>query len=791
MTTPAVTSEAVAVALTEAEARARAAAGRANTVVDQTSRPVSAIVRANVLTRFNALLGSLLVVILIVGPPQDALFGIILVVNTLVGVVQEVRAKRTLDRLVVVGGATATVVRAEGERDVPSREVVEGDIVEVGRGDQIVVDGVVLSSDDLEVDESLLTGESEPMSKPQGSRLLSGSWVVAGSGRQLAEVVGEASYGRRIAAEGRRFVLARSELRAGVDVILRGVTWVLVPTAVLLFVSQLAQANDLSEALRVSVAGVVNMVPEGLVLLLSTALAVGIIRLGRKRVLVGELGALEGLARVDVLCVDKTGTLTDGTPDLVAIEPLTEGIDVDDVLAGFAASDPDPNASLLAILRARPGTPWPVTWRIAFSSAQRWSAVGAGDGGWALGAPDVLMDWVAPPYRELLPYATQRIREHVSEGRRVLLFGWYPGDDPQDRPDGRFQPVAIVALGEQVRGDVMSTVSWFAAQRVTLKVLSGDEPVTVGAVASVVGIEGSDRPANARDLPRDDPVAYANLVHERNVFGRVGPDEKLAIVSSLQAHGHTVGMIGDGVNDVPALKQADLGVAMGSGSSAARSAAQVVLLDSRFAALPAVVAEGRRVIGNIEQVAKLFVTKTVYACLLAIAVGVAQRPFPFYARHLTLVSSLTIGIPAFVLALSPGEQRVEPRFLARVLGFALPAGFVAAGATFAGYEMARQEGLSLDECRTVATLVLFGVATWVLTIVARPLTRARVAMIALMIGLFLIVLASPGRRTYFTLHLPGLVVCMAVIGIIAVAGALLELGSRVANWASSWWRSRH
>jgi cation-transporting ATPase E len=790
MTTPAVTSEGVA-PLTEAEAQARVAAGRANTVTDQTSRPVSEIVRANVLTRFNALLGSLLIVILIVGPPQDALFGIILVLNTMVGIVQEVRAKRTLDRLVVIGGATATVVRAEGAREVPSREVVEGDVVGLGRGDQIVVDGVVLASDDLEVDESLLTGESEPVAKVKGSTVLSGSWVVAGSGRQLAEVVGEASYGRRLAAEGRRFVLAKSELRSGVDVILRGVTWVLVPTAVLLLISQLALASDLTEALRVSVAGVVNMVPEGLVLLLSTALAVGIIRLGRKRVLVGELGALEGLARVDVLCVDKTGTLTDGTPELVAIEPLREGVDVDDVLAGFAASDPDPNASLLAITGSRPGRPWPVTWRIAFSSAQRWSAIGVGEGGWALGAPDVLLDWVAPSYRPVVEFARQRISEHVSVGHRVLLFGWYPAASAEQRPDGIFQPVAVVALGEQVRGDVMSTASWFSGQGVTLKVLSGDEPTTVAAVAEAVGIEGSDHPMNARDLPDGDPGGYANMAHETNVFGRVGPDEKLAIIASLQQHGHTVAMIGDGVNDVLALKQADLGVAMGSGSSAARSAAQVVLLDSRFAGLPAVVAEGRRVIGNIEQVAKLFVTKTVYACLLAIAVGVAQRPFPFFARHLTLVSSLTIGIPAFVLALSPSERRVEPRFLSRVLGTALPAGFVAAGATFAGFEMARQEGLSLEESRTVATLVLFGVAMWVLTIVARPLTRARIVLVAMMITLFVIVLSSYGLRQYFSLDLPRLVVCMAVIGIIAVAGALLEIGSRVSNWILVWWRSRH
>ena len=368
--------------------------------------------------------------ILIVGPVQDALFGIILVGNTLVGIVQEVRAKRTLDRLVVVGGATATVVRAEGRREVPSRDVVEGDIVEVGRGDQIVVDGVVLSSDDLEVDESLLTGESEPVAKPQGSTVLSGSWVVAGSGRHLAEVVGEASYGRRLATEGRRFVLAKSELRAGVDVILRGVTWVLVPTAVLLLVSQLALASDLSEAVAGVGRGRREHGSRG-----TGAPAQHRTRRRHRRdwgageSLVGELGALEGLARVDVLCVDKTGTLTDGQPGARRrSKPLTDGIDVEDALAGLAASDPDPNASLLAITRARPAArPGRSTWRVAFSSAQRWSAIGVGEGGWALGAPDVLLDWVAPSYREVVPMAQQRVREHVSVGRRVLLFGWYPG----------------------------------------------------------------------------------------------------------------------------------------------------------------------------------------------------------------------------------------------------------------------------------------------------------------------------------------------------------------------------
>ena len=384
-----------------------------------------------------------------------------------------------------------------------------------------------------------------------------------------------------------------------------------------------------------------------------------------------------------------------------------------------------------------------MTWRVAFSSAQRWSAIGVGEGAWALGAPDVLFDWVAPSYARRHAVRAQRVRLHVAAGRRVLLFGWYPGTSADDGPNGRFKPVAVVALGEQIRrrrADDRSNGS--REQGVVLKVLSGDEPTHGRRHRRRRRYRRRTATVNARELP-DEGAEYAAVVQEGNVFGRVGPDEKLAIISSLQQHGHTVGMVGDGVNDVLALKQADLGVAMGSGSSAARSAAQVVLLDSRFEGLPAVVAEGRRVIGNVEQVAKLFVTKTVYACLLAIAVGVAQRPFPFFARHLTLVSSLTIGIPAFVLALSPSERRVEPRFLHRVLGTALPAGIVAAAATFSGFELARNEGLSLEQSRTVATLVLFGVGMWVLSIVARPLTRARVALIALMITLFVLVLASP------------------------------------------------
>jgi cation-transporting ATPase E len=765
--------------LDEHEALRRAAAGKANVVDDASTRSVAAILRANVVTRFNALLGSLLVVILIVGPPQDALFGLVLIGNTAVGVVQELRAKRTLDRLVVIGGATATVIRSGEARTVPSRDVVEGDLVEVGRGDQIVVDGTVSWSDGLEVDESLLTGESEPVSKPPGSRLLSGSWVVAGTGRHLAEVVGEQAYGRRLAVEGRRFSLTRSELRAGIDNILRGVTWVLVPTAVLLVASQLVQASDVEEAVRSSVAGVVNMVPEGLVLLTSTALAVGVIRLGRRKVLVQELGALEGLARVDVLCVDKTGTLTEGQPQLVGVEPLEDGVDAEAILSGFAASDPVPNASLQAIGRALPGSPWDVRWRVPFSSAERWSAIASADTVWALGAPDVLLGWLAPEHAHMTRQARAKVDERARAGGRVLLLASYEATHVDERPDGRLRPLALVVLGETVRHDAAATAAWFAEQGVELKVLSGDEPSTIGAVAGVVGIPGADAPVDARSLPEDVNELVAE-VERTNVFGRVGPEQKLAIIAALQSRGHTVGMIGDGVNDVLALKQADLGIAMGNGASAARSAAQVVLLDARFSALPAIVAEGRRVIGNIEQVGKLFVTKTVYACLLAIAVGIARLPFPFFPRHLTIVSSLTIGIPAFFLALGPNTVRAEGRFVLRVLRAALPMGTVAAAATFAGYALAREEGLSLGESRTTATLVLFGVGLWVLVLVARPLTPPKRVLISGLILAFLAGVIAPGFRRVFALELPRPVVLMAVIGVVAVAGALMELGLRAA-----------
>ncbi|HSR23181.1 MAG TPA: HAD-IC family P-type ATPase, partial [Candidatus Eisenbacteria bacterium] len=733
------------------------------------------ILRANLLTRFNAILGGLLVVILVVGPLQDALFGLVLVANTAIGVMQELRAKRVLDRLAVVSAPRARVVRDGRSEERSAGDVVLDDLLELQPGDQVVVDGVVRDAEGLEIDESLLTGEPEPVVKKPDDVVLSGSFVVAGSGRYQATRVGAAAYAQQLADQARRFTLVRSELRAGIDRILRLITWVLVPTATLLVISQLTRQASVADAIRGSVAGVVTMVPEGLVLLTSIAFAVGVIRLGHRRVLVQELPALEGLARVDVVCLDKTGTLTSGHLSVAALDVLDQGAPAPDALAALTAADPHPNASLRAIAAEYPDPPgWTAAATTPFSSARKWSATDFGEHGvWVLGAPDVLL--AAHPD----PAVTARVEGHAATGRRVLLLARGERAPSAESLPEPLRPVALVVLADQVRDDAADTLGYFLEQGVAIKLISGDHPRTVAALAEQLGLPGTAEPVDAQQLPTD-PARLTELMDRATIFGRVLPAQKRSMVAALQAGGHVVAMTGDGVNDVLALKDADIGVAMGSGTSATRAVAQLVLLDSRFEVLPGVVAEGRRVIGNVERVANLFLTKTVYATLLAIAIGVAQVPFPFLPRHLTVVSSLTIGIPGFFLALAPNTQRARPGFVGRVARFAIPAGTVAAVATFTAYALSRDEpGTSLAEARTTATMVLFGVALWILGILARPANTARRILIAAMAATFLLTLMLPSTRAFFGLDPPGALVWLAAVGAVALAGLALELGWRV------------
>ncbi|MCS7481813.1 HAD-IC family P-type ATPase [Umezawaea endophytica] len=729
--------------LTSEQVRDRVADGRTNDVPTQAGRTLGDIVRSNVLTRFNAVLGALFAVIVVVGPLKDGLFGLIIVVNSLIGIVQELRAKQTLERLAIVGEAKPVVWRDGARTEVGASEVVLDDVLELGTGDNVVVDGVVVGADALEVDESLLTGEADPVVKHPGDPVMSGSFAVAGTGRYRATRVGRDAYAAKLAEEASRFTLVSSELRAGIDRILRFVTWILLPAGALIVYSQLHGNEDLPSALRGAVAALVPMIPEGLVLLTSVAFAVGVIRLGQRNCLIQELPAIEGLARVDVVCADKTGTLTENGMRLTEVRPLFAGFEAAEVLAAFAAADPRPNASLQAVAEAHPNPPgWPVTAFAAFSSARKWSGASFGPhGNWVLGAADVLLPAASA--------ALAAAEELGAQGLRVLLLARASVPVDAAGAPGEVEPMALVVLAQRVRPDAGETLEYFAGQGVAVKVISGDNAVAVGAVAASLGLVGATAPVDARRLPS----TLGDEVEEGTVFGRVTPAQKRDMVGALQARGHTVAMTGDGVNDVLALKDADIGVAMGSGSPATRAVAQIVLLDDRFATLPFVVAEGRRVIGNVERVAALFLVKTVYSVLLAVLIGVVGFPFPFQPLHLTLIGGLTIGIPAFFLALAPNGDRARDGFVRRVLRMAVPVGAVAAVATFAAYWTSRavDNGTTQAQDSTTAVITLFVIALWVLVLVARPLVWWKLALIATMAALFLVALLVPFGQSFFEL----------------------------------------
>jgi magnesium-transporting ATPase (P-type)/membrane-associated phospholipid phosphatase len=759
--------------LSEAAVRERVLRGEVNEVPRRASRTIGQIVRANLLTPFNALLGSLFVLIMLTGAVQDALFGIVLIANMSIGIVQELRAKRTLDRLAVLTTPQARVVREANLREIPVEQVVLDDVLELRPGDQIVVDGVVLASDGLEIDESLLSGEAEPLSKDAGDQVLSGSFVAAGTGRIRSTRVGEAAYASQLAAQAKRFAPVRSELRDGINRLLVYVTWAIVPTAALLFVSQFRLADSWHDGIAGAVAGTVGMVPEGLVLLTSIAFAVAVVRLAGRRVLVQELPAVEGLARVDVLCTDKTGTLTEGrlvVQDLETLAEGTSGADLKEALAQLAAADPAPNATMAAIGSAYPlpATRWSPIASVPFSSARKWSAKSFGTRGtWVLGAPEVLLDAAAAMGRWRA--VADRVQALAEGGRRVLLLGSSETTLSGETLPADLAPLGLLVVQDRVRADAPATLRYFERQGVDVKVISGDDAVTVAAIAAEAGLQASGEPVDARSLP-EDAGALGDALQAHSVFGRVTPQQKRAMIGALQARGHVVAMTGDGVNDVLALKDADIGVAMGSGSAASRGAAQLVLLDSSFAALPVAVAEGRRVIANIERTGNLFLTKTVYAMLLAIAVGVAGVPFPFLPRHLTLVSLFTIGIPGFFLALAPSDRPARTGFIGRILRFAVPAGILAAGGTFAAYALARELELPLAVAQTTATIVLFAIGLVVLAAIASPMTALRAWLVAGMGAAFVAVMVVPSLREFFALTLPPTIVWL-VAGVIALAVA--------------------
>jgi cation-transporting P-type ATPase E len=758
--------------LTAEQVAERVARGETNVSSERTSRTLGEILRANLITRFNFILGALLVVILAFGQPQDALFGIVLVANALIGIVQELRAKRTLDRLAVLNAPTVRVIRNNANSEIAVAEVVLDDLIEVRTGDQVAADGVVRTSEGLQVDESLLTGEADPVDKKPGDQVLSGSFVVAGSGRYQATAVGDDAYARKLTAEAKRFSLARSELMDGINRILRYVTFAIPPAAALLLFSQLHSMTTFRDAVSGAVAGLVGMVPQGLVLLTSIAFGVAAVTLARRNVLVQQLPAVEGLARVDVVCFDKTGTLTDGSVVFDRVERLDDQAPIEAAL-GALASDENRNATLDAVARAFPVPDgWVRAGAVPFSSARKWSASSFRDKGtWVIGAPELVL-----PESESTVIA--RAAALAAAGQRVLVLAHSDAAvDGEQLPPG-VKPVALVVLTEQIRPDAAETLAYFTKQGVICKVISGDNPKTVGAVAARVGMAGAGDAYDARQLP-EDPAAMGEILETHSVFGRVTPHQKQAMVKALQARRHTVAMTGDGVNDALALKLADIGIAMGSGAPATRAVAQLVLLDGRFSTLPGVVAEGRRVTANIERVANVFITKTVWATVLAIAVSALLWPYPFLPRHLTIIDTLTIGVPSFFLALAPNYRRYVPGFVDRVLRFAIPAGVIVAASVFAGYAIVRAANLPLVEQRTAATLVALVLSLCVLVLLALPLTWRRVLLVGLVIIGFVLLFPLASVRKFYALELPsdriGLILAVAAAGsVVLIATWLLS-----------------
>jgi cation-transporting ATPase E len=786
--------------LNAAQVHERHTAELSNAVAHESSRSVWAIIRANVFTLFNTVLGSCLVLVLLVGDPRDALFGFIVVANAAIGVVQEYRAKRTLDKLAVLHAPKARVRRGGLAVELAVAEVVQDDLLLLRTGDQVPADAMVVVSEGLEIDESLLTGESEPVGKSTGDLSLSGSSVVAGHGSARVHRVGAESYAAALTAEARRFSLVNSEIRNSINRIILYIAWALIPIIVLVINGQMnahggwaaaIASGDWRIAVVSAVASIVAMIPEGLVLLTSISFGMAAVKLARSQVLVQELPAVEGLARVDMVCLDKTGTLTEGRMELAGTTVFEAVPGWEQVLAWLGAH-PNANATAAALsasysdgVQDRPIS------ELDFSSARKFSAVtfgsGAVAGEWVLGAPEVVLQ------PEFHPEPLATAFEASGRGLRALVLAHRaqapsaesatlgPGVSAGDFDLTGLVPVVLLVFREKVRPDAAETLEYFREQGVALKIISGDNPRTVAAVARDVGFDFAGDGYDARNLP-EDIDALAQVLQRESVLGRVTPEQKKAIVLALQSSGHVVAMTGDGVNDALALKHADIGIAMGSGAAATKAVSRLVLLDGQFSHLPSVVAEGRRVIANVERVANLFLTKTTYAIIISIVIGILMWRYPFLPRQLSIVSSMTIGIPAFFLALLPNARRYQPGFLRRTLMFAIPSGTIVAACILAVYSYATTfpnpllgEELAVREAQTAVTMTVLLVALWVLGALARPFDKWRALLVATMVLGLALVMAVPFARNFFALDIPRGGLLAVTIAVTAMGCLAIEL----------------
>ncbi|MDK7091244.1 HAD-IC family P-type ATPase [Bifidobacterium breve] len=794
--------------LTSKEVVQRIESGQSNAVKTSTSRSVQDIVRANVFTLFNGIIFAAMVLVLITGSWRDAVFGFVIIINTGIGIVTELRAKRTLDKLSILVASEFLVHRDGRDVEVPHNEIVLDDLLWIRAGEQVPADGQIIQTWGLELDESMLTGESRTVRHKVGEQVYSGATAVSGMALVKVNAVGSHSYAATLTAQAKVYKKTVSDLNKGINTILKFMTFLVVPLCILLILSQIHTVGGWGTALSTgewrqavvsAVAGVVGMIPEGLVLLTSLNFAVAAMRLARHNTLVQELESVETLARVDALNLDKTGTITDGGiafNRLVMLDSANAAAEQAATQALYdCCNEEQPNGTgqaVLAGLKAQGYGAGAVESRVPFSSARKWSAVRKSGETWYMGAPEVIISALEGDYSSVL----QQVNEYANDGNRVLLVARstaplsprsglrdaVEGANVSDGPqlDVQAEPVALVLCSEKIREDAERTLAWFREQGVRCRVISGDNPVTVGAIARRVKLTGDHEPVamDARELP-EDVNELARVLENVDVLGRVLPDQKKAIVQALHTQNHVVAMTGDGVNDALAIKEADLGIAMGNAAPATKAVAQVVLVDSKFSHLPDVVARGRQVMANMERVASLFLVKTVYSALISLGVVLTQIPYPYLPRHITYIGALTIGMPAFILALAPNTRRYIPGFLKRVVTFALPGGIATAlSVLLAAWVLPPVMGWNvtgdaadLSALRATSAIILFAMGVFVLARVARPLNGWRGVLVAVFAAAGVIGAFVPFVANFFALILPTGATMVATL--IALAGSAL------------------
>jgi magnesium-transporting ATPase (P-type) len=763
--------------LTEEEA-ARRLAERGPREGPPASRSYSSIVRHNLFTLPNNILMGLGVITIALGELADALFLGVVAANAAIGSFQEIKAKKALERLAALVKPVARVVRSGRERELDVSEVVEGDLVRAEPGDQIVADGTLVAGQGLRVDESILTGESDAVVKSEGDALLSGSFVVEGTGYYRATAVGPESYSEKLVGEARKFRHPASPLQRGVNRLVVTLVTLAIPLVVALVVALVLRDTPFDEGLPTVVAAAVNMVPEGLILLTSVVYVTGALKLSRRGILTQQLNGIESLASAEVVCTDKTGTLTESRLRVVALFP-GEGVTEQELareLGRYAASSEIRNGTIVALAAACAGDAEQPVAQVPFSSRWKWSGVELGDGAYLMGAPELF---------ELGPLA-ETAREQAESGRRVVAYAraeaGLEGLDPTAGPPPATL-LGLVALAEELRPNIRETIAYFENEEVELKVLSGDSPVTVGAIAGDVGIRSAGPPADGRELPEDEEELRA-LLARTSVIGRISPEGKKRVIEALRDEGRYVGMLGDGVNDVPALKASRIAIAQGSGAQMTRTVADLVLVEGDFGSVPRAVAEGRQILRNMQRVSKLFTTKCLFGALMILGLGLAPIEYPFLPRHLSLASFFTLGVPTLVLALAPsdGPWRLDT-YVRDVVGFAARAAVGVAAGVAAGYVTGIEAlGLDVDPARTISVTVFVIASLYVVFALEATSFRRAQWVGGLCVGLgvlYVLALAIPFVRDLFELVAPeGEVLGMIAAGCGVSLAVLTLLGVR-------------